>query len=485
MRKAAILSLRGVVVALLAALPWATLQSQVDRATLFEPAERAVEEARADQAELLAPQLLRSARERLRDAQAAFDKGKDLQDIRKILDEAVKAARRAREVAQQGQRAFETLLPARDAAIRARADSLAPPLFRLAERRFAEAVRFLEKGDLESAKDRGAKAESDFRNAELVAIKTLVLGKAKALQLDATMQKCERFAPLTFSTGVSLLAEAEKVLGADRYDTARASELASRAEWNFLQATVLAKEIEDAWKTPGLIERAITSRNEQLLRLANEFGLRVAPGERAETTTEAILGQIRKLKQDNEKLQKSLVEREAALAELRSRIQEIELRHASLEEQLAAQKRELEAQRIREAKIRKVMNLFQPEEAEVLTIGKNVVIRLYGLSFPVRQAVIELKHLALLSKVQEAIREFPEAYVSVEGHTDSQGDDAANQKLSFERANAVRQYLLANMGIPEDKVTAVGYGESRPIASNDSAEGRAKNRRIEIVLQLP
>ena len=67
---------------------------------------------------------------------------------------------------------------------------------------------------------------------------------------------------------------------------------------------------------------------------------------------------------------------------------------------------------------------------------------------------------------------------AAEGNTDSVGSDAYNQKLSERRANSVRTYLT-NKGINPSLLDSVGYGESRPVATNDTAEGRAKNRRVE------
>ena len=69
--------------------------------------------------------------------------------------------------------------------------------------------------------------------------------------------------------------------------------------------------------------------------------------------------------------------------------------------------------------------------------------------------------------------------VIVEGHTDASGDAAFNQQLSEQRAEAVKTELVAN-GAKAEKITTVGYGESKPIADNDTREGRAKNRRVEI-----
>ena len=72
--------------------------------------------------------------------------------------------------------------------------------------------------------------------------------------------------------------------------------------------------------------------------------------------------------------------------------------------------------------------------------------------------------------------------MAVEGHTDSRGDDRYNKKLSMDRANAVKEYLIANMGLSKGQITAIGYGETKPIASNETERGRTKNRRIDIVL---
>ena len=69
--------------------------------------------------------------------------------------------------------------------------------------------------------------------------------------------------------------------------------------------------------------------------------------------------------------------------------------------------------------------------------------------------------------------------VEVDGHTDNTGSASVNARLSKQRAEAVRQYLIEH-GVPEDRLTAKGYGPSKPIASNKTAEGRAQNRRVEL-----
>jgi len=90
---------------------------------------------------------------------------------------------------------------------------------------------------------------------------------------------------------------------------------------------------------------------------------------------------------------------------------------------------------------------------------------------------------AKLGQVAEALlANDPDSTFVVEGHTDSQGKAALNQTLSENRARAVRDYLVEH-GVAADRITSTGLGPSRPVAENSSAEGRANNRRVEIVIQ--
>ena len=86
-----------------------------------------------------------------------------------------------------------------------------------------------------------------------------------------------------------------------------------------------------------------------------------------------------------------------------------------------------------------------------------------------------------LNQVAEALMATKERRLTIEGHTDSQGSVSHNQKLSRERAETVRTYIISR-GYPGDLITAQGIGEDKPIADNTSAEGRANNRRVEIVV---
>jgi len=94
------------------------------------------------------------------------------------------------------------------------------------------------------------------------------------------------------------------------------------------------------------------------------------------------------------------------------------------------------------------------------------------------------EYFSLLRKVKDSIKEFPESHILLEGHTDSIGNPSTNKRLSEERAKAVREYIIANMEISREQITAIGYGDTKPVASNKTSEGRELNRRIDIVISL-
>ena len=112
--------------------------------------------------------------------------------------------------------------------------------------------------------------------------------------------------------------------------------------------------------------------------------------------------------------------------------------------------------------------------------GNQLVIRLRGIKFPVGLSTLTPQNFSLLSKVQRAIHSFEKATVLIEGHTDSTGSDQINKKLSQERAESVKAYLIANDADMVDRVKAFGFGSDHPLATNDTPEGRAINRRIDV-----
>jgi hypothetical protein len=105
---------------------------------------------------------------------------------------------------------------------------------------------------------------------------------------------------------------------------------------------------------------------------------------------------------------------------------------------------------------------------------------LYGLRFASDKATLQPDAVPLLDDIATALKNFPDWGLRIVGHTDATGDPAANEALSVERANAIKAALVER-GVSADRLLAAGAGAKRPIASNETAEGRALNRRVELV----
>ncbi|HQB37655.1 MAG TPA: OmpA family protein [Deltaproteobacteria bacterium] len=102
-----------------------------------------------------------------------------------------------------------------------------------------------------------------------------------------------------------------------------------------------------------------------------------------------------------------------------------------------------------------------------------------AIAFDGNKSDIKPRYAAELKTVGDFLKEFPKAKGEISGHTDSVGSNAFNQKLSQRRADSVKKYIVEKLGIDGIRITAKGYGESKPIATNKTRAGKAKNRRIE------
>lgn len=124
-----------------------------------------------------------------------------------------------------------------------------------------------------------------------------------------------------------------------------------------------------------------------------------------------------------------------------------------------------------------------PKQYKVDAVGcpmeltETVAIKL-AVKFDTDKAVVKDQYLEDIGNLAKFMNQYANTVVTVEGHTDSQGSDAYNQKLSQKRADAVKAVLITKFGISADRVTAKGIGEAQPVADNKTAAGREENRRV-------
>jgi len=120
---------------------------------------------------------------------------------------------------------------------------------------------------------------------------------------------------------------------------------------------------------------------------------------------------------------------------------------------------------------------------EVKPVEVGTTVKLNNIYFASSSAVFEKSSLVVLDNFLEYLNENPNIKLSIHGHTDNVGDDNSNQTLSEQRAKAVAEYLIL-MGLDNSRIVSThGYGETKPVATNDTEEGRALNRRTEFVIE--
>ena len=118
--------------------------------------------------------------------------------------------------------------------------------------------------------------------------------------------------------------------------------------------------------------------------------------------------------------------------------------------------------------------------ADVTRVGDQLVVNMPGqLTFQTDSARIQPQFYGVLNDVSVTLNKYPESYIDVVGHTDSTGSSEYNQQLSVRRADSVSNYLVGR-GVSNARIATFGLGETSPIATNATAEGRQLNRRVEV-----
>ena len=440
------------------------------RATLFQDIDEQLEYLESINADLLSPGNFESGMQFYENAEQLLREQRDIETIRAELTRASSAFDKAAETAKLGEVTFSRTIMTRNDALEANAPVLRPDNWKEAEATFRTAAIALEEGNVNRARQQSQAAEDQYRSVELMAIQANYLDEARETLDTAAEEGTEQTAPKTTARAEELVLQAESLLSRDRYDTSEADKIAREAAYEAKHALSLHRMIRQMQDNDQTFEDALLKTEEPLQNIAETLDLQVRFDEGWSAPTNTIISAIENNAARGQELTTQINELNEEVSFLRSQIEE--------KGDLAGQ---LEIQRMRDEAINSVRGMFTEDEGTVFLDGNNVLIRLYGLSFPVGQSTIVPENFQLLRKVQNAIKGFENGKIAIEGHTDSSGSLELNMRLSEDRADAVAQYIRANIGMPVN-MTAEGFGPERPVASNETAEGRAKNRRIDIVI---
>lgn len=453
------------------------------KALMFHEADSVIMVSHELHADLLAPKSTKKAMELYSEASADYDKGGDLNSIKKKLRGSIAYTVQAIDAVDMANVTFRNVLALRANALRAEAQDNASESWKKAEKKFAEAAYRLEEGDINDAKKKAEEAGDIYRQSELVAIKTNYLANTRNLLAKAEDSDVKDKAPVTLKRAKDLVSRAETSLNQNRYDTDEPRGLALGAQYEAKHALYLNKTIRQIEKDDKELEDLYLSFETYLRQIASNLDLAAEFDEGFAGPTNLIIAHTAALQDSALMLSQILADRQTDVRTMTARIAELEDQLGNAGKERTALTDQLEQRSRTRRMFSDIEGRFQPGQAVVLRHGDNILIRLVGLSFASGKSEIEPKNFALLTVVRDAINIFPDYAIHVQGYTDSYGGDNANLELSQNRADAVRDYLLANMDVNIGEIDAVGYGETLPIANNETPEGRARNRRVDLVIR--
>ncbi len=227
------------------------------RKTFFKDVDAARAAADAVNANLLAPRSYSAAVKDYDAADVGLNRGRNIEYVRNKAGRAENNFQTATTTAELAKTVLSQVMKSRQDAANAKSPQMAPEIWDKAQREFGSAIRYLERGDLKNAKRKDIEATSLYRDAELVAIKAQYLTETRRLLADAERARVGRYAPMTLGKAKQLLAEAEKELNENRYDTDRPRNLARQANYEAKHAIYLSEVVRDVRDKDLTVEQLV------------------------------------------------------------------------------------------------------------------------------------------------------------------------------------------------------------------------------------
>ena len=192
------------------------------------------------------------------------------------------------------------------------------------------------------------------------------------------------------------------------------------------------------------------------------------------------------MQQNQEKFQAEAAAKEAALKAASEREANLQKQQADLQKQLEAEKKALAEERAKaEARQQEAIGKLNELQSKLIQVSKDargIILSMSDILFDVNKATLKQDLKTSLAKVAGILSVYQQFNVSIEGNTDNTGSAEHNMKLSQQRADNVKNFLV-EQGIDEGRLTAKGLGMTMPVADNSTKEGRQKNRRVDLVIQ--
>jgi outer membrane protein OmpA-like peptidoglycan-associated protein len=453
------------------------------RNTFFKEADAAKAAADAVNAKLYAPKTYENGMREYNNADTGLTRGRNIEYGRSNAADAARLLKEAVTKAELAQTALAQAINSRQDGANAKAPELSSDLWDQAQQEFVRAIQLLERGDMKNAKRREVEATSLYREAELAAIKEQYLSDTRRLLNDAERARVGRYAPITLGKAKQLLADAERELNENRYDTDLPRSLAIQANYEAKHALYLSEIGRQVRDKDLTTEQLVLSWEKALRDIAAVADIVPDMQDGQDKLAAELTAYFEEEAKQLQALKQEKADNEIRLADLEEELRTLDERLGGATVERAALIQRLEADARVKQQFQQVEKMFSAAEARVFREADTIILRLVGLSFDSGASQLKPETFDLLAKVEKAIDVFPRSELTIEGHTDAYGGDDSNQLLSQQRADSVQQYMVNAMRIPTYRLIAQGYGETRPVSSNETESGRAQNRRIDIVIK--
>ena len=415
------------------------------------------------------------------DAQKSYDNALDKAmsqdaEAEKLAQTGLEQLRTAMKNADTSKTIMREALTARAKAQSAAAPTVYPEEYSKLEAKLKKATAAIEHGDMEEAKDLRAELIKEYETLELNSLQLDITQKAKAVIATAREQEAVKYAPKTFKLAEEELGLALNVLKAGRTQTQKAEVHANKAVYFANKSIYITETLKDFKRRDFTNEDEVLWYQKQLELINKPFEKKLTLDDSNHNVVMGIQARINQLIKEKNAAEKSTSEHKQEIASLNKKIL---ISEASMKKQLLDIE---EANRKAQARFDKIQSIFTEEESYVYRQGNNMLLETHAFNFKVGGSEINSSNFDLLEKIMQAINVFDNPKIIVTGHTDSTGSTALNMKLSQKRAQTVASFLKKVGKIDSKDINVKGCGETRPVASNKTKDGRERNRRIEVLI---
>ena len=377
------------------------------RKTFFKDVDASLAAADAVDAELLAPKSYSDGAKDYEDAEEGLQRGRNIEYVRKKAADANEHFSKAATAAELAKTVLAQVMKSRQDAANVKAPELSADLWEDAQREFGSAIRYLERGDLKNAKRKDIEATSLYRDAELVAIKAQYLTETRRLLDEADRARVERYAPLTLGKAQQLLADAERELTENRYDTDLPRSLARQANYEAKHAIYLSEVVRDVRDKDLSVESLILQWEDPLREISAAADVVPAMSDGYANLTDELVMYIENMRAEKQALEQENAANMLALADMEEEMRALDERLGGATEERAALVQRLEAEERVKQQFEQVEKMFARNEARVFREGQTIILRLVGLTFDSGKSEIQTKEFDLLAKSRKSYRRIP------------------------------------------------------------------------------